>query len=89
MTQKKKPPVNDLAADAVLITAWAQTHGGAGGWTNRAVHAIYYEPHKNALREVVIQPDEQTAAMGELFDVSEAAHRSTCSAVARAKAGKR
>lgn len=65
--------------DAVIITAWADTHGGPG-WSNFPVHVLYRMPD-GKLFEDYIQPDQQTSTMRELHAVSQAAHRSMTSAV--------
>ncbi len=81
MTVKKPHP------DAMLVTAWADTHCGPG-WQNNPVHALYLMPD-GKLFEDYIQPDDQTAAMRDLHEVSQAAHRSMTSAVLAALKPKR
>ena len=68
-----------LADRERIVTAYAQRASGPG-WGNAPIWVIVRDAN-GVLREECLQPDEQSAAMSWLYEVSQAAHVAMCSAV--------
>lgn len=68
-----------LAPDERIVTAYAQRASGPG-WSNAPVWVIVRDGN-GRLRELCIQPDEQTREMLMLYDVAAAAHDALVRAV--------
>lgn len=62
-----------------IIAAWAESASGPG-WGNAPIWYIMQETDMTLTRHC-LQPDEQSAEMGWLYRVSEAAHRAMTVAV--------
>lgn len=54
-----------------IVVAWAEPASGPG-WSNAPIHAIVQEIGGGVMRQVWLQPGEQTAAMLTLYDVNAA-----------------
>ena len=67
--------------DGDLGTGWAEACRGPG-WSNRPVWVLLRDPATGAHRVECLQPEEQTARMRTLFDVSAAASASMTFAAA-------
>jgi hypothetical protein len=72
-----------IKKDDQIITAWAEYVGGSG-WSNTPVWVIVRDPADGSLRQECLQPDEQTAEIVTLFNVSAAAASDMREAVKRA-----
>lgn len=73
-----------IAKDDTIIAAWAEYVGGPG-WANTPVWVIV-RGADGKLREDCLQPDEQTAEIQTLFNVSDAVASAMKAAVKRAVA---
>ena len=71
-----------LAKNERIVTAYARLACGPG-WSNMPVWIVVRDANGN-LREECMQPDEQTAEIAHLYNVSEAAHYAMVAAVERA-----
>ena len=65
-----------------IMTAWAEACHGPG-WANQPVWVLVKDD-AGALKIECIQPEDQTAAIGWLFRISEAAHKALRAAVIQA-----
>lgn len=68
-----------LSDDESIITAFAE-HADGPGWHNHIITVIITNQH-GQLRMASLQPDEQSAAMRTLFDVSNSVHVSMTDAI--------
>lgn len=73
----------DLKERDRIIAAFAERASGPG-WANQPIWVLVRDGDNSDLRLECIQPDEQTAEMAYLYDVSVAAHSAMTSAVVTA-----
>ena len=71
-----------LGPDEYVVAAFAE-HASGPGWANSPVVMIVYDRSTGKLRQEGLQPEEQTAEMHTLYDVSAAAHGAMTAAVRR------
>lgn len=70
-----------MTKDDYIITAYAERASGPG-WANSPVWIIVRDGN-GIIRQECLQPDEQSAEVLALYEVSAAAHRSMIAAVER------
>ena len=76
---RKKPLFPSMDRTDVIVVAWAETCKGPG-WANTPIWLIVRDKD-GRLRQEAIQPENQTAEMLTLFDVSGAAASAMTDAV--------
>ena len=81
----EKSEVMSKKNSGFLVTAWAERASGPG-WANTLIYALYRDGNGQLTLEC-FQPDEQTAEMRILFDISASATTAMKQAVGR-KMGK-
>jgi hypothetical protein len=63
-----------------IIAAYARRSGGPG-WSNQPVWVVVRSRNDGSYREECLQPDDLTAEIWALYDISEAAHKAMTGAV--------
>jgi hypothetical protein len=53
-----------------VVVAWAERASGPG-WSNQPIRAIVQEFGGGPMRQIWLQPDEQTVEMGWLYEIND------------------
>lgn len=71
-----------MEKDEFMVVAWAESASGPG-WSNTPIRAIVQKIGGGEMRQVWIQPDEQTKAMLILYNVNAASTAAMTNEVSR------
>lgn len=80
MSKKRKITLNGAE---YILTAYAKPTCGPG-WANAAIWVVVHDPATGKMRDIALQPDEQTREMRTIYSMCAESHRVLMAEVASA-----